>query len=143
MQRFRPCRRAGGGACEGQGGAHARARGARHPGARQDGAAPGRQLDGKVVRADASRGVIRDIGYNGALAELERPLPRHAELKLAFELPALGYHAGEVYARVVASREQDGRALAGLEFTSLADETSAKIRLFVQMLLQGEYRQVD
>ena len=101
------------------------------------------QLDGKVVRADASRGVIRDIGYNGALAELERPLPRHAELKLAFELPALGYHAGEVYARVVASREQDGRALAGLEFTSLADETSAKIRLFVQMLLQGEYRQVD
>ena len=100
-------------------------------------------LDDKVVRPEGARGVIRDIGYNGVLAELERALPRHAELKLAFELPALGYCAGDVYARIVASREQDGRHLAGMEFTSLADETSAKVRLFVQMLLQGEYRQVD
>jgi adenylate cyclase len=100
-------------------------------------------LEGKVVRADEARGVIRDIGYNGVLAELARPLPRHAELKLAFALPALGYQASDVYARIVASREQDGRYLAGLEFTSLADEASAKVRLFVQMLLQGEYRQVD
>ena len=100
-------------------------------------------LEGKVVRGDEARGVIRDIGYSGVLAELAHALPRHAELKLAFALPALGYHAGEVYARIVASREQDGRALAGLEFTSLSGEVSAKVRLFVQMLLQGEYRQVD
>jgi adenylate cyclase len=100
-------------------------------------------LEGKVVRAAEARGVIRDIGYHGVLAELERALPRHAELKLAFELPALGYHAREVYARIVMTREQDGRHLAGIEFTSLADEASDKVRLFVQMLLQGEYRQVD
>ncbi|HZC76798.1 MAG TPA: adenylate/guanylate cyclase domain-containing protein, partial [Ktedonobacterales bacterium] len=55
-------------------------------------------LEGKVVRADEARGVIRDIGYNGVLAELARPLPRHAELKLAFALPALGYQASDVYA---------------------------------------------
>jgi len=100
-------------------------------------------LEGKAIWAEEARGVIRDIGYNGVLAELDRPLARHAELKLAFELPALGYRASEVYARIVASREQDGRYLAGMEFTSLADETSAKVRLFVQMLLQGEYQQVD
>jgi hypothetical protein len=70
-------------------------------------------------------------------------VPWQRALKLAFELPALGYRASEVYARIVASRGQDGRNLAGMEFTSLADETSAKVRLFVQMLLQGEYRQVD
>ena len=80
-------------------------------------------LDDKVVRPEGARGVIRDIGYNGVLAELEQALPRHAELKLAFELPALGYRATDVYARIVASREQDGRHLAGMEFTSLADET--------------------
>jgi adenylate cyclase len=100
-------------------------------------------LEDKVVRGKASRGVIRDIGYHGVLAELERALPRHAELKLAFDLPALGYRASDVYARIVASREQDGRPLAGMEFTSLADETAAKVRLFVQMLLQGEFRQID
>ena len=100
-------------------------------------------VEGKLVRGAEERGVIRDIGYNGVLAELAGPLPRHAELKLAFELPALGYRARDVYARIVASREQDGRYLAGMEFTSLADEAAAKVRLFVQMLLQGEYRQVD
>ena len=100
-------------------------------------------LEGKVVRGEEQRGVIRDIGYHGVLAELERPLARHAELKLAFDLPTLGYRASDVYARIVASREQDSRPLAGIEFTSFADETAAKVRLFVQMLLQGEFRQVD
>jgi adenylate cyclase len=100
-------------------------------------------VEGKLVRGAEERGVIRDIGYNGVLAELAGSLPRHAELKLAFDLSALGYRASDVYARIVASREQDGRYLAGMEFTSLADEAAAKVRLFVQMLLQGEYRQVD
>src|SRR5687767_3695708 len=32
-------------------------------------------LDGKTVRAGASRAVVRDIGYHGLLAELEHPFP--------------------------------------------------------------------
>jgi len=39
---------------------------------------------------------------------------------------------------VVSVREKDGLHLAGLEFTSLSDETGEKIRLFVQICIQGE-----
>jgi adenylate cyclase len=96
-------------------------------------------VEDKVVQPHAARGVIRDIGYNGMLAELERPAPRHAELKLQFNFPPLGYRASEIYGRIVSTREQEGRLLAGIEFTSLDAETSAKVRLFVQLLLQGDF----
>ena len=97
-------------------------------------------VDGKLVRAEATRGALRDIGYHGVLAELPSPVPLYSELKLAFDLPPLGFRASEVYARVVSLREERGVCLAGLEFTSLDDTASGRIRLFVQMLLQGEFR---
>jgi adenylate cyclase len=98
-------------------------------------------LEGKRVRAESARGVIRDIGYRGLLAELEHPMPLYSELKLAFDLPPLGFRAADIYARLVSIRAQGPRFFAGVEFTSLAAETQAKIQLFVQMLLQGEYSQ--
>jgi len=97
-------------------------------------------LEGKAVRGEASRGAIRDLGYHGLLAELERRLPLYAELKLAFELSFLGSRAAEVYGRLVSLREEGGRFLGGVEFTSLDADTQQRIELFVQMLLQGEYR---
>jgi adenylate cyclase len=100
-------------------------------------------VEGKAVRAEGSRGVIRDLGYRGLLAELERPRPLHSELKLAFDLSFLGFHASDVYGRVVSLREDGERFLAGIEFTSLDAETQSRIELFVQMLLQGEYREIN
>jgi adenylate cyclase len=96
-------------------------------------------LEGKMVRAEAARGIVRDLGYHGALVELPRPAGLYSELKLAFDLPPLGVRADEVYARVVSARAHDGGVLAGVEFTSLDGETNARIELFVQMLLQGDY----
>jgi adenylate cyclase len=96
-----------------------------------------------VVRPEGGRGVVRDLGYRGLAAELERPRPLYSELKLAFDLSVLGFRASDVYGRVVSSRESDGRFFAGVEFTSLDAETQARIELFVQMLLQGEYREIS
>jgi len=96
-------------------------------------------LDGKMVHGGAKQGVVRDISYHGMLAEVERPMPLYSELKLAFDLPPIAFRADEIYGRIVSTREQRERFLAGIEFTSLARETNAKIELFVQMLLQGEY----
>jgi adenylate cyclase len=100
-------------------------------------------VEGKAVRAEGSRGVIRDLGYRGLLAELERPRPLYSELKLAFDLSFLGFRASDVYGRVVSLREDGERFLAGVEFTSLDAETQSRIELFVQMLLQGEYREIN
>ncbi len=95
-----------------------------------------RVLSGKAVEARLRAGRVQDLGYHGALAELEAPLPPYSEIKLAFDLPALNYRAQELYARIVSTRTQAGRHLAGLEFTSLPAETASKIRLFVQMCIQ-------
>ena len=97
-----------------------------------------RPLTGKVVASWPSRGVVRDLGYHGALVQLVEPLPVYSELKLGFDLPRLDFRAEEIYARVVSSREKGGLHFAGLEFSSLSDETASKIRLFVQMCIQGE-----
>lgn len=70
------------------------------------------------------------------------PLPLHTELKLAFDLSFLGFRASDVYARIVSVRPEGERVVAGLEFTSVDTDTQARIELFVQMLLQGEYREI-
>ncbi len=93
---------------------------------------------GKVVDGRPLRGVVRNIGYHGVLAAVAEPPPLYSELRLAFDLPRLGFRAADVYARVVSVRAQSGDYLAGLEFTSLGAEANAKIPLFVQMNMQGE-----
>jgi adenylate cyclase len=100
-------------------------------------------VEDKVVRAEVARGVVRDLGYRGLAAELERPLGLYSELKLAFDLSFLGFRASDVYGRVVSLRQDGQRYLAGIEFTSLDAETQGRIELFVQMLLQGEYREIN
>lgn len=97
-----------------------------------------RPLTGKVVASWPSRGVVRDLGYRGALVELAEPLPQYSEVKLTFTLPGLDFRADDIYARLVSVRVQDGRHLAGLEFSSLSAETSGRIELYVQMCIQGD-----
>jgi adenylate cyclase len=89
----------------------------------------------KTVLATVDTGTIHDIGYDGVLAEIERPLPLYAELKLAMNLVSLGYRAEDVYGRVVDVREDKGRWFCGVEFTSMTRQAAEKIRLFVQMLI--------
>jgi adenylate cyclase len=79
----------------------------------------------KTVLATVDTGTIHDIGYDGVLVEIDRPLPLYAELKLAVN----------VYGRVVDVREDKGRWFCGVEFTSMTRQAGDKIRLFVQMLI--------
>ena len=95
-------------------------------------------VEEKIVLAETARGVIRDIGYHGMLAEIERgDLALFAELKLEVDLPMLEFRARDVYARVVKLVQRRDHQLVGLEFTSLSAEANGQIQLFVQMLIQG------
>jgi len=89
----------------------------------------------KTVLATVDTGTIHNIGYDGVLVEIERPLPLYAEIKLAVNLVSLGYRAEDVYGRIVDVREDKGRWFCGVEFTSVTRQASEKIRLFVQMLI--------
>ena len=94
-------------------------------------------VEDKIVIPAKSKGVILDIGYHGALAEIHGPLLEHAELKLQYDLPLVGFTVTDVYARVVKTIKKGPRVLYGLEFTSLDADTTANLQLFVQMLIQG------
>jgi len=89
----------------------------------------------KAVLATVETGTIHNIGYDGVLVEIERPLPLYAEVKLTVNLVSLGYRAEDVYGRIVDVREDKGRWFCGVEFTSVSRQSSEKIRLFVQMLI--------
>ena len=100
-------------------------------------------MEGKTAAAEHLQGLVRDLGYHGALIELERRHETRSEVKIAFDLTFLGFRALDVYGRVVSVRGDGGRFLHGIEFTSLDGETQEKIELFVQMLLQGDYHALE
>jgi adenylate cyclase len=98
------------------------------------------RLRGKTVEDVVEEGTIRDIGYHGLLAELERPVELYTEIKLDVELLQVDYEARDIYARVVKVSRRGDAFLAGLEFTSLSALSNEKIQVFVQLALQNEER---
>ena len=93
------------------------------------------ELQDKVVVPRVISATILDIGYHGLQLELDQPLEPFAELKLEFGLRLLDFRASDVYAKVVKCRPHQGRWRAGLEFTAIAVDTSARLQTFVQMLV--------
>jgi len=98
-----------------------------------------RLIDDGIVLPESRSGMIRDLGYHGALMEVDFELPLYTEIKLGFNLPMVEYQAQDVYAKVVSQKSQDGQIHIGAEFTSLPPETNAKIQLFVQLLVFTEF----
>lgn len=94
-----------------------------------------RRLDNGQPVGEAQRALIRDVGYHGLLLELERPLAVQDEVALAFDLTLVDYQVNDVRARVAKVKREEGRLLAGLEFTHIGVESNAKIQMFVQLLV--------
>ncbi len=88
-----------------------------------------------VVLPEMYSGVIRDLGYYGALLELERELSVYTEIKISFDLHMVDYQARDVYAKILSRKSMDDSILMGSEFTSVPTETNVKIQLFVQFLV--------
>ena len=83
------------------------------------------------------RGVVLVLGYHGILAEVERPIPPTAELKMRMDLPLVNHRAADLYGRVKKTTKTHDRYLCGVEFTSLSNKTRSSIELLVQLLMQG------
>ena len=96
----------------------------------------------QVIHADITvpqvhRGVVLVLGYHGILAQVERPVPPAAELKMRIELPLVNHRAADLYGRVKKTTKTHDRYLCGVEFTSLGNKTRSSIELLVQLLMQG------
>jgi adenylate cyclase len=94
-------------------------------------------IDGDVLSPHVHTGTIRDVGYFGILAELDRACTERTDLKLELALAPIGQHIADAYGKVVKVARSGRSFICGIEFTSLSDESARNLRLFVQSLIQG------
>lgn len=94
-----------------------------------------RRVQDGIVMPNPLPGTVYDIGYHGLLVTTAEPLPLHAEVRLEFDLALIDYRASDVYARVITLKQEGSEWMAGLEFTSISPECSAKVQMFVQVLV--------
>lgn len=92
-------------------------------------------IDNGIILPEFHAGLIRDIGYQGVLIEIDRELPLYAEIKLDFDLPLVDYPVRDMYAKIVSRKPNGRRIQMGVEFTSVTATTNMKIQLFVQLLI--------
>ncbi len=95
------------------------------------------KIENKIVSDQVLQGTIRDISYFGIQAEFDQKIQPLDDIKLSMDLSLIGYHAGDIYGKVVRTSEHKGKHLAAVEFTSITLQNEVNIRQFVQMLIQG------
>jgi adenylate cyclase len=98
------------------------------------------EVHNKIVMPVYAQGTILDIGYHGIKAELSQPLPPNTEIRFDVDLPFIGRQASDIYAKILRTKEIDGRSVVNVEFTSIDVQSSANIKYFVQMLVQSMER---
>ena len=69
--------------------------------------------------------------------EMEQPLAPHSDVKMGLDMSLLGYKDSDIYAKILKTREEDGRFLSALEFTSVSVKSDLNIKHFIQLLIQG------
>jgi len=94
-------------------------------------------IENKIIMPQVRRGTLLDISYHGVLAELEEPLPAYSDIKLDLDMSLIGYHAADVYAKVLKTKPEGERYASGIEFTSVSVQSNLNIKHFVQLLIQG------
>ena len=95
-------------------------------------------LDAGVDDPLVINAAVLDIGYHGLQVESEEPLALDGQYKVAFHLDHIDYRAVDVRVRVVSTKVDAGRHLAGLEFTDISHECNAKVQQYVQLLVGGD-----
>lgn len=95
------------------------------------------KIEHKIVSDQVLQGTIRDISYFGIQAEFDEKIKPLDDIKLNIDLSLIGYHAGDIYGKVVRTSEHNGKYLAAVEFTSITLQNEVNIRQFVQILIQG------
>ena len=94
-------------------------------------------VENKIVMPQLEKGTILDIGYHGALTEVDRNLAPFSEIKLDLPLSMVGHGGTDIYAKVLRTRQEGNRYLSNIEFTVSSNRSDTGIRKFVQLLMQG------
>ncbi|MGR8930735.1 MAG: adenylate/guanylate cyclase domain-containing protein [Gammaproteobacteria bacterium] len=91
----------------------------------------------KVVDPSAYSGTSIDISYQGMLAELSSDMAVHSDILLEIDLSLIGAQPQRIQAKIKSVRFDQGRCLAGIEFTAIGGDCERDIRRLVQLMIQG------
>lgn len=94
-------------------------------------------MNGKIVSSGLMHGTILDLSYYGAKAEVINPIQASQEIKLTLDLNLIGYDKCDIYAKITKVEPHQDGSIVALEFSSISKIDEARIRYFVQMLVQG------
>jgi adenylate cyclase len=94
----------------------------------------------KIVLPKKRHGMIRDIGYQGVLAEVSHGLKERSDLRLDFDLSLIAREEHDIYGKVCKVKHEAGVRRAGIAFTSTSRQTEKDLRYFVQLLMQGSLK---
>jgi adenylate cyclase len=89
-----------------------------------------------VMVPEARRGILIDIGYHGALAEIALPMSQASKLKLRFDLPLVDEHFHDLSGKAVKVVKNKDRTHVGIEFGKMTAQQKAAIQRYVQLLIQ-------
>lgn len=95
------------------------------------------RVDGKEVLQETHAGSIRNLGYDGMLAQLELELPTLSEINFRVNSDFATDVSGELYARALHTRPVANRFEISFAFTTSGTTGHEAVRRYVDQLLWG------
>lgn len=95
------------------------------------------RVDGKEVLQETHAGSIRNLGYDGMLAQLEMELPTFSEINFRVNSDFATDVSGELYARALQTRAVANRFEISFAFTTSGTAGNEVVRRYVDQLLWG------
>lgn len=95
------------------------------------------RMDGKQVLQETHAGSIRNLGYDGMLAQLEMELPTLSEINFRVNSEFATDVSGELYARALHTRPVANRFEISFAFTTSGAAGHEVVRRYVDQLLWG------
>lgn len=96
-----------------------------------------RCIEKKIVLPQAHPGYVRDIGYNGMLADFPFELPARSDIVFSISAGPIGDAICDLYAKVLRVRPYEGMYRTSLEFTSVGTPCQRAIKRFIDDTLWG------
>jgi c-di-GMP-binding flagellar brake protein YcgR len=94
-------------------------------------------VEDKRLSETIHNGVCVDISYSSIGITTSQPLTLLTEIRIVLSFSMLGPDVREIYAKVVRVREKDGVYHAGLEFTSIDDQSLDTIKAYIDTAVAG------
>ncbi|MDP6097501.1 MAG: PilZ domain-containing protein [Gammaproteobacteria bacterium] len=93
-------------------------------------------MSGKTVLSQKHQGEVLDISYHGLLLQTKTEFSQAAEIQMSLTLDLFSDRITDVYARIIRTKEPDGKFHSSLEFTAIGTDGQNTIRRYIDHLTE-------